>query len=153
MYLKQKIILAIVVIGLILVTIFNFGFGGKPISVINNPPSEASAPSSEPQLISTNPPELFEKKPLIFTPDKIVELTFNAELENGPETKIIFDPPLEFETKLTDDFKTAKIYPKKPYKLGQGYTLFIKPDTKLKGGKTLGKGYDMHFNVISYSGI
>lgn len=151
--LKTKIIGFVVVLGLILIAIFNFGLGGKPVSVTDTSPKEASLPTGEPQLISTVPSELFEKKPLIFVPDKIIELNFNAELENGPETKIVFDPPLEFDTKLSDDFKTARIYPKKPYKLGQGYTLFIKSDTKLKGGKTLGREYDLHFNVINYSGI
>lgn len=154
MSLKGKIIAAAIAIGLISIALFNFGLGGNPTPpIVNESKQPAAVLSSEPQLISTVPSELFEKKPLIFAPDKIIELNFNAELENGPETKLTFDPPLEFEAKLTDDFKTAKIYPKKPYKLGQGYTLFIKPDTKLRGGKTLGKGYSFQFNVINYSGI
>lgn len=156
--LTKKIIGFLVFLGILLIALFKFGLGDNSLPSINMSGQDSSQNSSkdsggEPRLISTIPPELFEKKPLIFTPDKIIELNFNAELQNGPETKIVFDPPIEFETKLTDDFKTAKIYPKKPYKLGQGYTIFIKPDTKLRNGKTLDKGYDLHFNVISYSGI
>lgn len=151
--LKTKIIGFVVAVGLVLIAIFNFGLGGTPIPVVEESKQPAAITSSEPQLISTTPPELFEKKPLIFTPDKIIELNFNVELENGPETKLIFDPAIEFEVKLSGDSKTAAIYPKKPYKLGQGYTIFIKPDTKLRGGKTLGKEYNFQFNVINYSGI
>lgn len=151
--LKAKIIAIVITIGLVLIAIFNFGLGGKPVPIVEETKQPAAITSSEPQLISTTPGELFEKKPLIFTPDKIIELNFNTELENGPETKLVFDPPIEFEVKLSGDSKTAKIYPKKPYNLGQGYTLFIKPDTKLRGGKTLGKEYNFQFNVINYSGI
>jgi len=153
--LRTKIITVVIGLGLILIAIFKFGFGGTPIQIIDNQPSQSNpAPDNgEPKLLSTDPPELFKKEPLIITSDKVIELRFNVELENGPETKLIFDPPAEVEVKLSEDSKTAKIYPKKPYKLGQGYTLFIKPDTKLKGGKTLGQGYDFHFNIISYSGI
>lgn len=153
--LKQKIITTIIAVGFILIAIFKFGFGGNPIQIIDNQSAESNpAPDNgEPKLLSTDPPELFKKEPLIITSDKVIELHFNVELENGPETKLVFDPPAEFEVKLSDDSKTARIHPKKPYKLGQGYTLFIKPDTKLKGGKTLGQGYDFHFNIINYSGI
>lgn len=158
--LRSKIIAAVVGVGLILIALFKFGLGGNPAPIVDSgqvapPAQEDTDPPAggEPRLISSNPPELFQKKPLIMAPDKVIELRFNAELENGPETKLVFDPPAEVEIKLSDDFKTAKITPKKPYKLGQGYTLFIKPDTKLKGGKTLGQGYDLHFNIINYSGI
>lgn len=152
---KNKILAAVITTGLILIAIFKFGFAGTPIQIIDNQPSQSNpAPDNgEPKLISSDPPELFKKEPLIFSPDKILKLNFNVELENGPETKLVFDPPAEVEVKLSDDSKTAIITPKKPYKLGQGYTLFIKPDTKLKGGKTLGQGYDLHFNIINYSGI
>lgn len=150
--LKQKIIGAVVVIGLILIVIFKFGLGGTQISLTDNVKNE-QAKTNEPQLISTTPPELFEKKPMIFIPTQVIELHFNVELENGPETKLVLDPPHEFKVEISSDNKTARIVPLKPYTLGQGYTIFIKPDTKIKGGKTLGKGYDMQFNVINYSGI
>ncbi|HLC88139.1 MAG TPA: Ig-like domain-containing protein [Patescibacteria group bacterium] len=158
MKLSRNIIIAIIVaIGLVLIAIFNFGFGGQAVPVVDNSQNKAQETAEdtggEPRLISSTPPELFKKQPLVFAPDKVIELHFNAELENGPETKLVFDPPADVEVKLSADSKTAIITPKKPYKLGQGYTLFIKPDAKLKGGKTLGKGYDLHFNIVNYSGI
>lgn len=151
---KPVLVGAIIFIGAILIAIFKFGFGGGGISIINNSskPSE-QVNTSEPQLISSNPPELFERKPMIFKPDQVIELNFNTKLENGPETKIVFDPPVEVKIELKNEDKTAVIKPVKPYKLGQGYTFFIKSDTKLAGGKTLGKEYNLTFNVINYSGI
>lgn len=150
--LKPVIIGAIIFIGAVLIAIFNFGFGGIPILVVKNQ-QPAQTNSNEPQLLSTTPKELFEKKPLIFRPDEVIELHFNAELENGPETKLVLDPPADVKIEVINEGKTAKITPIKPYKLGQGYTLFLKSDTKIKGGKTLGREYGMQFNVINYSGI
>lgn len=153
--LRTKIIALIIALGLVLIAIFKFGFGGDSIPVVNNDSKPVQqVDNGEPALISSEPPELFEKKPMIFTQDQVIKLNFNVPLQNGPETKLIFDPPADVEIKLSDDSKTAIITPKKPYKLGQGYTLFIKADTKLQeANKTLGKDYDMHFNVINYSGI
>lgn len=153
MTLKGKIIAVVVAIGLVLIVIFNFGLGGKPVPVVSESKQSSSPAGSEPQLISTTPSELFEKKPMIFTPTQVIELHFNAELENGPETKLVLDPPADTKIEISGDGKTAKIIPVKPYTLGQGYTVFIKPDTKIKGGKTLGKEYSFQFNVINYSGI
>lgn len=151
--LRSKIIAGVIALGLLLIALFKFGLGGSPISVIDNQPSE-NQNSNDPALISSEPPQLYIKEPLIVSPNQIFKLNFNIPLQNGPETKITLDPPHEIEIKLTGDSKTAIITPKTPYKLGQGYTMSIKPDTKLKEeGKTLGKDYDMHFNVINYSGI
>ena len=153
MSLRTKIIAFVVGIGLILIIIFKFGFDGRPIGVTEDQ-QPAGNNSNNPALISSEPKELFEKKQLIFKPDQVIKLNFNVALQNGPETKLRLDPPHEFEVKLSDDYKSVTITPKKPYKLGQGYTLFLSSDTKLQeNGKTLGKDYDMHFNVISYSGI
>lgn len=151
---KGLITAIVIIIGVILIAIFKFGLGGTPIPVTDNQTSQEQINNGEPALISSDPPELFQKKPLIFKPDQVIKLTFNTPLQNGPETKLVIDPPAEVEVKLSDDFKTAIITPKKPYVLGQGYTIFIKADTKLQEpGKTLGKDYDMHFNVINYKGI
>jgi len=151
--LKTKIITTVITLGLILITIFQFGFNGNPIPIVNN--NQAPPPNdNNPALISSEPKELFEKTPLIISPNQVLKLNFSVPLQNGPETKLVIDPPHDIEIKLSDDYKTAIITPKVPYKLGQGYAIFIKPDTKLREeGKTLGKDYDLHFNVISYSGI
>jgi hypothetical protein len=151
---RNKIIAAVIAVGLILIAIFKFGLGGMAIPIVNNDPKPAEENSSNPALISSDPPELYIKKPLIISPSQVLKLNFSVPLQNGPETKIVMDPPHEVQIELTNDNKTAVITPKTPYKLGQGYAIFIKPDTKLREeGKTLGKDYDLHFNVINYSGI
>ena len=152
--LKQKLIAAIIATGLILIAIFKFGLGEIGIPVVNNDPKSAEEDSSNPALISSDPPQLYIKEPLIISPNQVLKLNFSVPLQNGPETKLVLDPPHEINIELTNDNKTAVITPKVPYKLGQGYAIFIKPDTKLREeGKTLGKDYDLHFNVINYSGI
>ena len=152
--LKTKIIALIVALGIILIALFKFGLGGMSTPIVNNDTQPTEQSSSNPALISSDPPELFIKKPLIVSPNQVLKLNFSVPLQNGPETKIIIDPPHDIEIKLSDDYKTAIITPKVPYKLGQGYALFIKPETKLREeGKTLGRDYDLHFNVINYSGI
>ncbi len=152
--LKQKIIGAIIALGLILIAIFKFGFGGMAVPVVDNAPKPAVQNSSDPALVSSDPSELFIKKPLVVAPNQVLKLNFSVPLQNGPETKMVFEPPHEVQVELTNDNKTVVITPKTPYKLGQGYTIFIKPETKLREeGKTLGKDYDLHFNIINYSGI
>jgi hypothetical protein len=152
--LKQGIIGAVIAIGLILIAIFMFGFGGMGIPVVNNDSKPAEDNSSNPALISSDPPELYIKKPLVVSPNQVIKLNFSVPLQNAPELKMSLEPAHEVNVELSADNKTATITPKTPYKLGQGYTLSIKPDTKLREeGKTLGKDYDLHFNVINYSGI
>jgi hypothetical protein len=137
----------------ILIVIFKFGFGGNPLPIVNNSNS-AEQNSSDPALISSEPKELFIKEPLVVGPSQVMKLNFSVPLQNAPELKMSFEPAHEINVELSNDNKTATITPKVPYKLGQGYTIFIRPDTKLREeGKTLGKDYDLHFNVISYSGI
>lgn len=150
---KNKIIAAVIGLGLILIAIFKFGFGGSPVSLPSATQTSQSGPEG-PAIISSEPPELFIKKPLIISPSQVLKLNFSVPLQNGPETKIVLDPPADVQIELTNDNKTAVITPKSPYKLGQGYAIFVKRDTKLKEeGKILGQDYDLHFNIINYSGI
>ena len=149
--LKAKLIALAVAIGLILIAIFQFGLGKTPIPVVNN---ETQTNPSDPSVISSDPKELYIKEPLVVSPNQVLTINFNVPLLNGPETKITLEPKHDIEVKLSDDYKSAIITPKTPYKLGQGYTVFISREAKLRDeGKTLGKEYDFHFNVINYSGI
>ena len=148
---KTKIITLIITVGLILIAIFKFGLNGTPVPVVNN---ETQTNPSDPSVISSDPKELYIKEPLVISPNQVLTLNFNTPLLNGPETKITLEPKHDIEVKLSDDYKSAVITPKTPYKLGQGYTIFISREAKLREeGKTLGKEYDFHFNVINYSGI
>lgn len=160
--LKQKIIGAVIAVGVILIAIFQVGLGGSfgRVNTTESGTSTASAPASVPnivsgdvEIVSITPAELKEKKDIVIVPTQVIEMTFNKKLENAPETKIITDPSSEIKVELSDDRMTAKIIPVKPYKLGQGFTLFLKKETKFEGGKVWGRDEDFHFTVIDYKGV
>lgn len=153
--LKQKIILLIATLGAILILIFQQGLYGKPAaSPLPTPKPEAKQnqvnQNEEPTVISTQPSPLEEATIL---PTQTVEITFNLPLENTGEFKNKIEPEADYEVKLSNDRKTVQIIPKKTFKLGASYTLFIKPDTKFDGSKTLNKELIFHFRTIEYRGI
>ncbi len=145
---KAKIIAVIVAIGAILIAVFQFGLGGPA----TERGSEVSQTDS-PVVVSTNPPTMKEKKTVVVLPTQPIEITFNQPLENVPETRITIEPKADYKVELSGDKKTIKIIPVTPYSLGQGYSLFIKADTKFDGKKTLGSDVDFHFATISYNGV
>lgn len=158
--LKQKIIGAVVAIGIALIAIFNFGLWGKnkptlPAEPVANRNAGVSASqnSENIEIVSTLPAELKEKKDVIVIPTQVIEITFNQQLENVPETRVVIEPELKYKVELWNDRKTVRIIPDKALTLGQGYTLFIKGDTKFEGKKTLGQDIDFHFTTISYRGV
>ena len=145
---KTKIIAAVVAIGVILIAIFQFGLGG--------PGAERGVDTIQtesPVVVTTNPAAMKEKKTVVVLPTQSIEITFNQPLENVPETRITIEPKADYKVELSSDKKTIKIIPITPYSLGQGYSLFIKADTKFDGKKTLGNDVDFHFATISYNGV
>ena len=159
--LKQIIIGLVALVGIILILIFGRGLSSSsPSSSVTSSASQtevksvqaekATADSSEIKVVSTVPENLDGS---VILPTQIIEITFNQPMENRGEFKNKIDPPAEYEIKLSDDRKTAKIILTKPFKLGTGYTLFIKPDTKFDGKKILDKELIYHFNTISYKGV
>lgn len=152
--LKQKIMIIVAVLGAALIWIFQQGIYTKPNSTTPpNPPInqvQNLPQNTEPQVISTNPDNL---EGTIILASQTIEITFNLPLENRGEFKNRIDPATEVEIKLSEDRKTAQIIPIKPYKLGTGFTLFIKPDTKFDGKKQLGKEIIYHFRTINYKGV
>lgn len=141
---------AVILIGAVLIAIFQVGLGGSGTSV--NPVS-LSQETDNIEIVKMTPEGLKEKKEIVIVPTQVIEVTFNKKLENAPETKIMTEPLAEVRIELSDDKKTARITPVKPFSLGQGYTLFIKGSTKFEGGKTLGSDADFHFSVINYRGV
>lgn len=148
--LKQKLIGAVIGIGLLLIAIFKFGLNGTPVPVVNNETNT----STEPEIISSDPPQIFKKEKLIVGPDKVITLNFSVPLLNAPETKVSIKPEHDIDIKLSDDYKSIIITPKVPYKLGEEYTILVSREAKLRDdGKILGKDYNFNFNIINYSGI
>lgn len=156
--LKQKIIAAVIALGTLLILLFNIGLGGKsgatlPSEPVVNQQSVVSSQQKENLIVSTKPAELMERKDLTILPTQIIEITFNHALENVPETRIDFEPKVDYKAELSSDQKTIKIMPNKPFTLGQGYTLFVKGNTKFKGNGQLGSDLDFHFTTIAYRGV
>lgn len=145
---KARIITIVTAIGLALIAIFRFGFYTPAVSAPAT--VESVQTSNEPQIISTDPSPLEGAVLLAAQP---IRITFNVELENGPETKATFDPVLEMKADISGDRKTLILTPKTSYPAGQGFTLTIHKDAKLANGKTLGFEKEYHFRTISYSGI
>lgn len=152
--LKQKIIIIVTLAGAILIFIFQHGLYSKPQPISPSSPKPTLevqiSPSEEPKVISTHPDNLDGTTLL---PTQIIEITFNRPLENVGEFKNRLEPKTNYEVKLSDDRKTARIIPNPTFKLGAGYTIFILPDTKFYGKKTLGREIIYHFNTVSYKGI
>lgn len=150
--LKQIIIGVVAVVGALLILIFGRGlYSSTPTSQIQTEVKSAKIEDSkEIKVVSTNPENLDGS---VILPNQTIEITFNQPMENRGEFKNKIEPVAEYEIKLSDDRKTAKIILAKPFNLGTGYTLFIKPDTKFDGKRTLDKEIIYHFNTISYKGI
>src|SRR4051812_32490517 len=117
---KQTIIGIVIAIGAILIAVFMFGLDGSA-----TPRPDSAAQSDAIMVTSSNPAPLKEKKEVVVIPTQTIELTFNQPLENAPETKVVLEPPADIKVQVSDDKKTVKIIPNTPFKLGQGYTLFI----------------------------
>lgn len=146
---KNKIIAVIIAIGILLMGIFALGFGGKQVSV-NEATDLSQNQSPNPHVISTNPSPL-ENSTIV--PTQKLEITFSQPIENKGEVKYILDPEADISIELSDDRKTVKVIPVKPYNLGQGYTLSIKQDTKFDGGKRQDGDAVFHFTTIPYKGV
>lgn len=149
--LKQKIMIAIGIIGAILILIFQRGFSSSPaaekISVENK---QVQVQTDKPELVSTNPSPLDET---ILWAQQSIELNFNLPLENAPEFKHKIEPKYDYKIELSDDRKTIKITPIKPLPLGQTFTLTISKETKFDNKKFMDKDYTFHFKTIEYKGV
>ena len=149
--LKTKIIALIAIIGAVLILIFQRGLYSKSDPKVDPPKVETniSTNNEEIKVVSTSPNPLEEA---VILPNQNIEITFNQPIENRGEFKNLIEPKADYEIKLSDDRKTAKIVPHVPFQLGVTFTLFIKPDTKFDG-KTLNREIIYHFKTINYQGV
>lgn len=146
---KNKIITAVVIIGVLLMAIFALGFGSKQTTV-NQPNGLETTQTTNPKVLSTNPSPL-ENTTIV--PTQIIEVTFSHPIENAGEVKYRLDPIAEVVVTLSDDRKTVKFTPKSFFELGQGYTLFIMQDTKFDQDKRQDGDAIFHFKTIPYTGV
>lgn len=102
------------------------------------------------EIVSTNPDPLDEA----FIPaDHIIEITFNKPLRNPDEFKAKITPEADVKIELSEDRKTARIIPNKPYELGTSYGLYIGYDTKFDGIDRWGKDITYNFKTIKFRGL
>lgn len=148
---KQKLIAGIIVIGLIVIVVFQKGSDNKKSEVPNqSSDKQETQVSDEPRLTSTNPSPLNNATIL---PTQTIEFTFSQPIENRGELKFEIKPEAQVDIHLSNDKKTAKITPTKPYLLGQTYSINIKTETKFDSKKKLPDGLNFTFKTINYRGV
>ncbi|MBI2600535.1 Ig-like domain-containing protein [Candidatus Daviesbacteria bacterium] len=112
--------------------------------------SQAVVDDSKPRVVSVQPTQ--QEAPFI-TQNQVITVTFNMPVENTGEFKHKIEPELKYRLEPSADRKVIKITPEEPYLLGTEYTLFIKPETKFDGKKTLNEEKIYHFKTIQYRGV
>lgn len=172
LFFKQRLIVIIIALGLALIAIFTRGlYSPTPPTLpwldqntadqLTTPPTvavikevetkDSQGRTEKVQVVATKPNPLEEA---VVVPTQVVEITFSQPLENVGEFKHRLDPkPEEYKIELSNDRKTAKIIPIKPFTLGTRYTLFITTDTKFDGRKVTQQDLIFHFSVIPYQGV
>lgn len=146
--LKQKIIAAILIIGSVLIFIFQRGLYNKDSSNSVKQSDSSTQQTEEIKVVTTNPTQQGT-----IMADQTVEITFNTPLENGDEVKHKLEPVADYKIKLSDDRKTAQFIPQKPWTLGTTYTIFIQPETKFSEKKLFNKEFIFNFRTIEYRGV
>lgn len=143
--------LPLIIVGIIVVIVLGKLFSAKnPTQKILTPPSPTSQQSENPQLLSTSPSPLDQATIL---PIQVLEFIFNQPLVNVPEVKWTLEPKADLQATISDDRKTFKLTPQKPFTLGVLYTLTIKADTKFESKKFLDHDLQYHFKTIEYKGV
>lgn len=144
---KYKIILGILIVGILGFLLYSNFTKPNPPQPKDNPPAQID---SSPKILSTKPEPL---EGAIISANEVIEFTFSRALENEGELKIKTEPKMEYDIKLSQDRKNAKIIPVKPYELGTTYTLFLGPDTKFEGLGKWGQEKIFHFKTVRYRGV
>lgn len=145
-FIKAKLIWIILAIGAFLLAIFANGLYSSSDSAVVPSVTENS---NEIRVVSTVPENLHNSTIL---PNQTIELTFSEQLVNVPETRWSISPSADIKAELSDDRKTLKLIPNKPYDLGNGYTLLIKADTKIEGKGNLDRELIYSFKTIQFKG-
>lgn len=124
----------------------------------NIPDKTSPAPSPTPTSSQNEPPKIVSTTPdplenAIIGATSAIEIVFNRSLENVGEFKIRLEPKIDMKVELSQDRKTVKIIPTKPFELGVTYTLFIGPETKFDGIGRWGEEKIFHFKTVTYKGV
>lgn len=155
--LKQKIIGAVIAVGVVLIAIFQMGFYRTDRQSTLAPEDKGTAESSEqaddgsPRIISTVPEKIDGE---VLLPAQEIVIRFNMPLEGfDRNVHVIFEPKLEFEAQVSGDRKSVTIKPKVAYAAGRSYLLRLKDNIGFAGGKKLGSEKSYSFKTIEHRGI
>lgn len=148
---NKKTIIAIVVaiLGLLLILLSKLGLYTPTVAKTSTAPT-AQVAIDKPTMVSSDP--TFSGSTVLLPTQKIV-LNFSKPLVNEPETKIKFDPALDYDLKLSNNNQTATITPKKTYPIGTDVTLFVMSDTKFQDSQKMAGDVVLHFKTLDYHGI
>lgn len=149
MKINLKLVGIIVIVILSAVGFFIFKKQAAPKAEIQQTTTPTKEDSS-PKIVSTKPDPL---ENTIIPADGIIEITFNAPLQNSGEFKTRIEPKVEYKIELSQDRKTAKIIFQQALELGRSFTLFIGPETKFDGVQNWGQEKIYHFHTVSYKGV
>ncbi|MDD5415451.1 MAG: Ig-like domain-containing protein [Candidatus Daviesbacteria bacterium] len=153
---KRKILIVVAITGAVLILISQKDLYSKFIPAASNdspqpePVEQTVSVNDKPTIVSTKPDPLEET---IVAATDTIEITFNRPLENVGEFKVRIEPEIDYKVELSNDRRTAKIIPIKPYQLGTTYTLFIGTETKFDGIGRWGEEKIYHFRTIKYTGV
>lgn len=149
MSLRSKIIAVVLAIGLLLIAIFGFGLEDEALKPTAKEEIKKEQPKDRPYVVSTNPDLMQEA---LIPPGQTIEITFSEPFENRGEVKYELMPEIAHEAQEANEKTTFRIVPKPLFKVGAGYTLRIKTETKFKSGKRLENDLNYSFKTIPYSG-
>lgn len=146
----KLVLLSLLILSLGAVFLFKAKGAANRAATTPVPSPSQQKQSDKAQIISTKPDPL---ENTFILASQVIEITFNKPLQNSGEFKIRVEPKIEYRIELSQDRKTAKIIPVKPYELGISYTLTIGSDTKFDGIGDWGENQDFHFRTITYKGV
>lgn len=147
---KLKLIIAFLIIMTVGVFLVKYKLKPEKVAPTQTNQTIQNQQNDSPKIVSTKPDPL---ENTIIPANQIIEITFNRTLENVGEFKVRIEPKIDFKVELSQDRKTGRVIPVKPYELGVSYTLTIGPDTKFDGVGAWGQTKDFHFRTITYKGV
>ncbi|MBI2020436.1 hypothetical protein HYS94_03355 [Candidatus Daviesbacteria bacterium] len=151
MQVNKKIVVLVIGLAVLAGIFWWINQNNKQSSVPNqNQINPQSNQDESAEIISTKPDPLDNAT---ISSDEIIEITFNKSLSFTGEFKHRLEPEIEYSLELSEDKRTVKIIPDKPFELGYEYTLIILGDTKFEDGSKLSEEKIYHFKTVKFRGF
>lgn len=158
--LKEKIIAAVVVLGVALIAFFTIGFytpqsSDIPAGSSGEIRSSSSVISDESggKVIGVSPDNLMDGTIL---PTQVIKIQMKDPVEGfDPTYHVTIEPKADVVITLSGDGKTIEITPNPTFAVGTSYSLNFRNNIKFKGegDQRLGKDIRVEFNTLNYRGV